>query len=41
MVGDHSWQLSPGVSFASKVLVPNYKFIVHFFPVGDHPRVSG
>ena len=38
MVGDHPWQLSPGVSFASKVLVPDYESVVHFFLVGDHPR---
>ena len=37
MVDDHPWQLSPGVSFVSKVLVPNYKSVLHLFLVGDHP----
>ena len=41
LVGDHLWQLSPGVSFESKVLVPNYKSVVHFFLVGEHPRIGG
>ena len=38
MVDDHPWQLSPLVSFVSKVLVPNYKSVVHLFLMGDHPR---
>ena len=41
MIGDHPWQLSPGVSFAIKVLVPDYKSVVHFFLEGDHPRIGG
>ena len=41
MVGDHSWQLSPGVSFVRKVLVPNFKSLVYFLLVGDHPWVGG
>ena len=41
MVVDHPWQLSPGVSFAIKVLVPDYKSVVHFFLEGDHPRFGG
>ena len=30
MVGEHPWQLSPGVSFVSNVLVPNFLSVVHF-----------
>ena len=41
MVDDHPWQLSPGVSFVIKVLVPGYKSVVHFFLEGDHPRIGG
>ena len=41
IVGDHPLQLSPGVSFASKVLVPNYKSVVHCILVGDHHRIAG
>ena len=32
IMGDHSLQLSPGVSFKS---------VVHLFLVGDHPWVGG
>ena len=41
MVDDHPWQLSPGVSFVIKVLVPDYKSVVHFPMVGDQPWVGG
>ena len=41
MDGDHMWQLSTSVSFVCKVLVPNYKYVLHLFLVGDHPRVDG
>ena len=41
MVGDHPRQLSPGVSFVIKVLAPDYKSVVHFFLVDDHPRIGG
>ena len=41
MVGDHPWQLSPGLSFVSKVSVPNSKSVVYFLLVGDHPWVGG
>ena len=41
MVGDHPWQLSPDVSFVSKVLVPINKFVVHLFLVVDHPWDGG
>ena len=41
MVVDHPWQLSPGVSFVSKVYVPNFDFVVYFLLVGDHPWVGG
>ena len=39
MVGRHLWQLSPGISFVSKV--PNSLSIVHFHQVGGHPKVGG
>ena len=48
MLGDHPWQLSPGISFGSSVKVPNSESVVYFLPVGnhpwgvgDHPRVVG
>ena len=48
MVGDLPWQLSPGVSFVSNVLVSNFKSVVHFLLwvtilrlVGDHPWAVG
>ena len=41
MVGDHPWQLSPGISFVSSVKVPNSKFVVYVLMVGDHPWVGG
>ena len=41
MVGEHPWQLSPGVSFVSNVQMPNSKLVVHFLLVGDHPWVGG
>ena len=34
---DHPWQLLPGVSFVSKVYVPNFESVVYFLLVGDHP----
>ena len=37
MEEDHLWQLSPGVSFVSKVQIPNSKNVVHLLLVGDHP----
>ena len=39
IVGDHPWQLSPGLSFVSSVL--NSKSVVDFLLVGVHPRVGG
>ena len=41
MVEDHLWQLSPGVSFVSKVQMPNSKNIVLFLLVGDYPWDGG
>ena len=41
MVGHHPWQLSPGVSFASIVQVPNSKSVGHLLLVVDHPWVGG
>ena len=41
MVVDHPWMLLPGVSFVSKVQVPNSKSVVHFLQEGDHPKVVG
>ena len=41
MVGDHPGQLSPGVSFAIKVLALEFKSVVHFFLLGDQPRIGG
>ena len=41
MVGDHPWKLSPGVSFQSKMYVPNSMSVVHFLLVGDYPWVDG
>ena len=40
IVGNHPWQLSPGVSFVSKVYVPNFESVVYFLLVGDHPWVT-
>ena len=41
MEEDHLWQLSPGVSFVSKVQMPNSKNVLHFLLVGDHPLGGG
>ena len=38
MVGDHPWQLSPGISFVSSVKVPNSESVVYVLLVGDQSR---
>ena len=41
MVENHLCQLSPGVSFVSKVSVTNSESVLYLLLVGDHPWVSG
>ena len=41
MVEDHPWQFLPGVSFVSKVQMPNSKNVVYFLLVGDLPLIGG
>ena len=41
MVCEHTKQLSTVDSVVSKVWVPNSMLVVHFFFVGDHPRMIG
>ena len=41
MVGDHPWQLSPGISFVSSVKVPNSESVVYVLLVDEHPLVGG